>query len=142
MYVKTSHYHRDPQQLKPNPAHSRAHTEAQVRQVARSIKSFGFLSPVLVDENDFIVAGHCRADAAKLNGLSSIPTIRVEHLTEAQKRAFIVADNRLAELSSCNEKKLTQELEQLLVLDLDFEITDAGFEIGEVDRLTLAHQVC
>lgn len=127
--------YRSPIELKPNPANSRTHTPAQVRQVARSIKAFGFLSPVLLDENDLIVAGHCRVEAAKLNGLSSIPAIRVEHLTHAQKRAFIVADNRLAELSAWDEKKLALELEELQVLELDFEITDIGFEVGEIDRL-------
>ena len=127
--------YRDPQDLRPNPSNSRLHTPEQIRQVARSIKTFGFLSPVLTDEKDLIVAGHCRAEAAKHNGLTSIPTIRVEHLTEAQKRAFIIADNRLAELSAWDERQLASELEQLQVLDLDFEITDIGFEIGEIDRL-------
>jgi len=127
--------YRDPQSLKPSPTNSRAHSNKQIRQVARSIRSFGFLTPVLIDADDVIVVGHCRTEAAKSLGLDAIPTVRVEHLTDAQKRAFMIADNRLGDLSSFDERKLAIELEQLQVLDLDFEITDTGFEIGEVDRL-------
>jgi len=83
--------YRRPQELEANPANSRVHTATQVRQVARSITTFGFLTPVLIDDKDIIVAGHCRAEAAKLNGLTSIPTIRVEHLTKAQQRAYTIA---------------------------------------------------
>src|SRR4051794_3631252 len=87
--------YRDPQSLKPSPSNSRAHSDKQIRQVARSIRSFGFLTPVLIDADDVIVVGHCRTEAAKSMRLDAIPTVRVEHLTDAQKRAFMIADNRL-----------------------------------------------
>lgn len=126
---------RDPRALNADPRNVVIHPEKQLRQIGRSIQSFGFLVPVLVDGHDRILSGHGRVEAAKLVGLESIPTIRVEHLSEAQKRAFMIADNRLAKLSVWDERKLALELEELQVLDLDFEITDTGFEIGEIDRL-------
>ena len=82
--------------LRPFPHNARTHSKRQIHQIAASIQEFGFNSPILVDESNTIIAGHGRVEAAKLLGLSVVPTIRVDHLTDAQKRAYVLADNRLA----------------------------------------------
>lgn len=83
--------------LIPYARNSRTHSETQIRQIAASIEEFGFTNPVLVDENGGIIAGHGRVLAAQLIGLKEVPCIRLSHLTEAQKRAYVIADNKLAE---------------------------------------------
>src|ERR1035441_1846683 len=83
--------------LKNNPRNARTHTKYQVRQIANSITEFGFTNPVLLDHNHTIIAGHGRVAAAKLLGMSSAPTIRLENLSPDQIRAYVIADNRLAE---------------------------------------------
>src|SRR5262249_6198605 len=94
-----------PQQIKyratdsilPNPRNARTHSAQQIQQIARSIERFGFNNPVLVDQNNQIIAGHGRVAAAKLLGYDTVPTLRIEHLSDEEKRAYIIADNRLAE---------------------------------------------
>ncbi|RZI57309.1 MAG: site-specific DNA-methyltransferase, partial [Zymomonas sp.] len=133
--------YRSPSELVSNPTNSRLHTKKQVRQLAKSITSFGFNVPILVDRDDMIVCGHGRWLAAQLLELEQVPTIRLEHLTEAQRRAFVIADNRLAELSQFDEKVLASELEELQSLDLGFDIIDTGFEIAEIDaRISALHE--
>ena len=85
--------------LKPHPQNARTHSKKQIRQIAQSIEEFGFTNPVLIDGKNNILAGHGRVEAAKLAGLAEVPCVRLSHLTLAQKRAYILADNRLAELS-------------------------------------------
>src|SRR5688572_24659115 len=85
--------YRHPATLKPRDRNPRTHSNKQIKQIAASIREFGFLSPILVDGEGRIVAGHGRNDAAKLNGLTSIPTIQVDHLTPEQIRAYVIADN-------------------------------------------------
>ncbi|MBX9927116.1 MAG: ParB/Srx family N-terminal domain-containing protein [Hyphomicrobiaceae bacterium] len=85
--------HRPPDALKPYGRNARTHSPKQISEIAASIKAFGFNNPVLVDKDDGIVAGHGRVEAAKQLGLATVPTIRLEHLSEAQKRAYILADN-------------------------------------------------
>jgi ParB family chromosome partitioning protein len=85
------------QNLKPYPRNARTHSPAQVRQIAESIKAFGFTNPILIDQDLKILAGHGRVSAAKLLEMQDVPTVRLDHLTPAQKRAYIIADNRLAE---------------------------------------------
>jgi ParB/RepB/Spo0J family partition protein len=80
--------------LKPNPKNPRIHTEKQIRQIAHSIEAFGFNVPILVDHNCHVIAGHGRFEAAKLLGLPRVPTVSLEHMTEAQVSAFAIADNR------------------------------------------------
>src|SRR5690348_1975704 len=82
--------------LNPCERNARAHSKKQIRQVANSIKSFGFLNPVLIDADDTVIAGHCRLQAAKLLGLATIPVIRLSHLSEVERRAYMLADNKLA----------------------------------------------
>jgi ParB-like chromosome segregation protein Spo0J len=113
-------------ELKPYKNNARVHSKAQVKLVADSIKEFGFLNPVLIDKNNGVIAGHGRLEAAKLLKLDTVPVLRVEHLTEAQKRAYIIADNRLAELSEWDKEILTLELEELKGLDVDLKLT--GFD--------------
>src|SRR5208337_172630 len=105
----------------------------QVRRIADSIEAFGFNVPVLIDGERRVVAGHGRVLAAKRLALSEIPTIALDHLSEAERRAFMIADNRLAELASWDVKRLGGELEELKSLDLDFALSATGFEIGEID---------
>ena len=85
--------------LKPYPRNARTHSPKQIQQIAASIREFGFTVPVLIDADGMILAGHARIEAAKLLDLKQVPTIRIDHLSEAQKRAYILADNRLAELA-------------------------------------------
>jgi ParB-like chromosome segregation protein Spo0J len=89
--------YKDPAGLRPRTRNPRTHTAKQIKQIAASIKEFGFNSPILIDGSDGIIAGHGRADAAKLIGMSDVPTVRVDHLSPAQIRAYVIADNRLAE---------------------------------------------
>ena len=90
---------------------------------------------MLIDDEDRIIAGHGRVAAAKLLGIATVPTIRLEHLTEAQKRAYVIADNRLAELAGWDKELLALELRYLSELEIDFDLTLTGFEIAEIDLL-------
>ena len=81
--------------VRPYPRNPRTHSKAQIRQIAASIEEFGFANPVLIDRDDGIIAGHGRVEAAKLLGLQRVPVIRLDHLSETQKRAYVLADNRL-----------------------------------------------
>ncbi|MGN6690547.1 MAG: site-specific DNA-methyltransferase [Sphingopyxis sp.] len=123
--------------LRVNPANARKHSKKQVEKIAASIRSFGFNVPLLTDGESQLVAGHGRLAAARHIGLVEVPTIAIAGLTEAQLRAFAIADNRIAELSTWDEAILASELEELLSLGagLDFEIVDTGFEIGAIDRI-------
>ena len=121
--------------LKPHVRNPRTHSKKQVRQIADSIKAFGWTNPVLVDANGGIIAGHGRLEAARLLGLTQVPVIRIEDMTEAQKLAYILADNRLAEHAGWDPELLALELQGLLELDLGFDITLTGFDMGEIDVL-------
>jgi DNA modification methylase len=121
--------------LKANPRHARTHSKKQVHQLAAAIKEFGFLTPIVVDSDDTIIAGHGRHQAAALLGLPEVPTIPVSHLTPDRKRAFALADNRLAELAGWDEEILKVELDELFSLNLDFNIEVTGFETLDLDRL-------
>lgn len=122
-------------EIKANPRNARRHSKKQVQQIAASIAEFGFLVPVLVDEDDGILAGHGRVAAATLLGVRQVPTVRVAHLTAARKRAFVLADNRLAELAEWDEEILRIELMELSGLELDFEFEVTGFDTVDLDRL-------
>src|ERR1043166_5751486 len=116
-----------------NPKNPRLHNRRQIRPIARSIQSFGFNVPVLIDAEDKVIAGHGRLLASRELGWSEVPTIRLEHLNEAQKRAFMIADNRLTDTSAWDEVLLAEQLKDLSVLDLDFSLEATGFEMGEID---------
>jgi DNA modification methylase len=119
--------------LNPDPRNPRSHDRAQILAIARSIQAFGFNAPILIDKNRKIIAGHGRYEAAKLLGLTLVPVIRLEHLTEAQARAYMLADNKLTDRSTWDDTKLAIHLKELSDLALDFEIEDIGFELPEVD---------
>lgn len=121
--------------LKPCACNPRTHSKKQIRQIADSIRAFGFNNPVLVDGDDEIIAGHGRVEAAKLLGLKRVPTIRLEHMSDAQKRAYLLADNKLAENAGWDREILAIELQHLIEMDTDFSITTMGFEIAEIDGL-------
>lgn len=119
--------------LKPHPRNPRLHSKRQIRQIAESISQFGFNVPLLTDRHHQVVAGHGRLLAAQLLGLLEAPVIQLEALTEAQCRAFAIADNRLSENSTWDETLLAESLKALAAVDLDFDIEATGFTIGEID---------
>ena len=122
--------------LKPYASNARTHTKHQIRQIAESIRVFGFTNPVLIDTNNRIIAGHGRVEAAKLLGMGPLPTIRLESLSEEQIRAYVIADNKLAENAGWDRSILAIEFQHLLALDCtEFDITITGFEIPEIDLI-------
>lgn len=119
-------------ELIPYINNSRTHSDQQVQQVAASIKEFGFTNPILIDEDSGIIAGHGRLQAAQMTGMDEVPTITLEGLTEAQKKAYVIADNKLALNASWDLDILNIEMESLLEFDFDFKIT--GFDsIPEIE---------
>jgi DNA modification methylase len=118
-------------ELRPHPNNARTHSKKQIRQIARSIEKFGFCNPVLVDDAKQIIAGHGRVEAAKLLGIDAVPTCQLSHLSEADKRAYVLADNKLAEKAGWDRDLLAIELQGLIELDVDIELT--GFEMTEID---------
>lgn len=133
--------HRSSSDLRPYSRNARTHSPKQIAEIAASIKAFGFNNPVLIDNNDGIVAGHGRVEAAKLLGLATVPTIRLEHLSEAQKRAYILVDNKLAEKAGWDREILAIELQNLMEFELDFDISVTGFEMPEIDVLIAGLEV-
>ena len=122
--------------LRPDPANPRSHSPKQIRQLARSIGAFGFNVPILVDRTLRIVAGHGRLLAAQDLGWREVPTILLDHLSEAEARAFMIADNRLAESAAWNNALLTQQLGEISLDAPDFAIETTGFELSEIELLT------
>lgn len=120
-------------ELKLDPHNSRTHSPKQVRQIARSIETFGFVVPVLIDAQQRLIAGHGRIVAARRLGWSEVPTICLEHLSEAQAKAFAIADNRLTEISVWDDRLLGEQLKKLSELELDFSLEVTGFEMAEID---------
>jgi DNA modification methylase len=120
-------------ELRPYPNNARTHSKKQIRQIANSIKTFGFCNPVLIDDAKQIIAGHGRVEAAKLLGIDAVSTCRLSHLSEAEKRAYILADNKLAEKAGWDKELLAIELQGLIDLDVEIELT--GFEMPEIDLI-------
>ncbi len=123
--------------LKPYPNNVRSHSDASISRLADAIAEFGFVVPIVIDQEDTVVAGHGRLEAAKRLKMQTVPTIRADHLTPAQVKAYRIADNKLAELSSWDEDALRIEFAELMDLslagDLDFDLGITGFEIPEID---------
>jgi len=117
------------------PTNARTHSVCQIRQLADSIKVFGFTNPVLIDHKNTIIAGHGRVTAAKSLGMDRVPTIRLENLSENEIRAYIIADNKLAERAGWDKSILAIELQHLLTINGDFDVTITGFEIPEIDLI-------
>jgi len=131
-----------PDKLRPAKNNARTHSKKQIRELANAIARFGFMNPIVVDKHDQIVAGHARAEAAKLLGLDKVPTIRATHLNEYEIRAYALADNKLASKAGWDRELLAIELGELQValpqIDLDIGIT--GFEPGEIDSIISDHE--
>ena len=108
--------------LKVNRRNARSHSERQVQQIASSVNEFGWLAPIVVDEEGIVLAGHGRLRAAQLLHMETVPTIQVKHLTPERKRAFMLADNRLAELAEWDEELLKVELKKLSGFDVRRQI--------------------
>jgi DNA modification methylase len=117
--------------LKPYKGNARTHSKKQIQQIADSIARFGFNVPILTNDDDQIIAGHARAEAAKLLGLAAVPSLRLSHLSPAEQRAFVLADNKLAQNAGWDREMLAIELQGLV--DLDFEVELTGFETPEID---------
>ncbi|WP_292067512.1 site-specific DNA-methyltransferase [Brevundimonas sp. UBA7664] len=122
---------RSPSELQPYSRNARTHSRKQIRQIADSIERFGFTNPVLVSDDSEIIAGHGRVEAAKLLGLKTVPTLRLSHLSAEERRAYVLADNKLALNAGWDQDILAIELEALI--DLDFDVTLTGFSLAEVD---------
>ena len=121
--------------LSPSPNNARAHSKKQIQLLAECIKKFGFLFPILIDSDGVIIAGHARLQAVILLGMTEVPTICIDHLSETQIRALRIADNRLAELADWDKNQLTIEFQELQALDLGFDLTVTGFEMPEIDLM-------
>jgi ParB-like chromosome segregation protein Spo0J len=119
--------------LTPHPRNARKHSRAQIRALAKSIREFGFNSPILINKEKQIIAGHGRWEAAKLNGLPEVPVIPLDHLSAERARAYMLADNKLGDMSSWNDELLATHLKELSELTLDFDIEATGFEPPEID---------
>jgi DNA modification methylase len=119
--------------LEPDPRNARQHSAKQVQQIAKSIEAFGFNVPILIDGSRKVLAGHGRLAASILLGRAEVPTITLEHLTPEQARAFMVADNRLTDTSTWDDKLLAEQLQFLAAADLDFDLDVIGFETAEID---------
>jgi ParB/Sulfiredoxin domain/DNA methylase len=119
--------------IKLNPLNAREHGRKQIEKLMRSVARFGLITPLVIDEGNLLLCGHGRLEAAKQLRFACAPVVRAGHLTESEKRAFVLADNRLAELASWNHKSLRRELQFLAELDIDFDFAAIGFETAEVD---------
>ena len=123
--------------LRANPKNPRAHSRKQIRKIADSVAQFGFLNPLLVDDDNLVLAGHGRLEAGRLLGLAAAPAIRFTHLSQAQKRAYLIADNRLAELAGWDRELLAIELGELsdLLPAAGFDVSLTGFDVADIDLM-------
>jgi DNA modification methylase len=119
--------------LRPQDRNARTHSKRQIRQIADSVKRFGFTNPILTDDNLQIIAGHGRHEAAKLLGMTTVPSIRLSHMSETEKRAYVIADNAIALKADWDREILAIELQGLI--DLGFEVELTGFELAEIDLI-------
>lgn len=121
--------------LKPWARNARTHSKKQVLQIADSIEAFGFTNPVLIDERHTILAGHGRVEAARLLGMAEVPCLRLDYMSEDEKRAYVLADNKLALNAGWDDDLLAAELGALMSADLTFDVSLTGFSIPEIDNL-------
>ncbi len=119
--------------LRPYARNARTHSRKQIQQIAKSIERFGFTNPVLISDSGEIIAGHGRVEAAKLLKMERVPTLRLSHLSEAERRAYILADNKLAQNAGWDQEILALELQGLV--DLDFDVDLTGFGLAEIDMI-------
>ena len=118
---------------------SRTHSDDQIDQIAASITEFGFTNPILIDENNVIIAGHGRLEAAKQLKLDEAPCLRLSHLSEAQKKAYVIADNKLALNAGWDDELLKSEIEALQMMDFDIDLL--GFDASEIQFNELDYSV-
>ena len=125
-------------EIKLDPGNARTHDETQIAQLANSISEFGFNNPVLVDEDNGLIAGHGRLMAAKRIGLKKVPAIRLDHLTPAQRKAYMLADNKIALNAGWDEELLAQTIVEIEMLDTGIDLTLLGFSeeelLGQIDE--------
>jgi DNA modification methylase len=119
--------------LRPQDRNARTHSQRQIRQIGESILRYGFINPILIDDDHHIIAGHGRVEAAKGLNITTVPAVRLSHLNEAEKRAYVIADNRLAEKAGWDPEILAIELQGLIDIGFDVELT--GFETPEIDLI-------
>jgi ParB-like nuclease domain/DNA methylase len=122
-------------QLGSWPRNARIHSRKQIRQIVESIRRFGFTNPVLIDGENRILAGHGRVGAARELGMETVPCLRIDHMVPAEKRAYVLADNKLALNAGWDEELLALELKELMQADIEFDISVTGFSIAEIDGL-------
>ena len=122
-----------PASIVPNRINPRKHSRQQIEALAHSIEAFCFNAPILVDGENRIVAGHARFEAARLLGLQEVPVIRLEHLSEPQAKAYMLADNKLTDRSGWDDAKVSIILKDLSEMALEFAIEATGFETAEID---------
>lgn len=132
-----------PDALRSDVRNARRHSKAQIRKIADSIKAFGFVVPILVDEDRTIIAGHGRLAAAKLLGLDTVPVIEVHGLSPTKRRALAIADNRIPQLATWDRRKLALELPELrdFLTDEALMISVTGFQPTAVDRIEAAYSI-
>ena len=123
----------DIDKLIPYVNNARTHSKEQITKLRSSLREFGFINPIIIDENFNVIAGHGRICAAKEEGIKEVPCVFADHLTEAQKKAYIIADNRMAEDSGWDEELLKVEMEALQ--DMGFDLSMTGFDESELADL-------
>jgi 16S rRNA G966 N2-methylase RsmD len=133
-YRLTVEYH-PTARLQPRANNPRTHSKKQIAQIAAAIQKFGFINPILIDDKGSVIAGHGRLAAAKQIGLTEVPVVRLSDMSEAEIRAYVIADNKLAENAGWDRNLLALELQYLSELDIDLDVTVTGFELPEIDLL-------
>lgn len=123
------------EELHPRVGNPRTHSKRQIEQIAASIRRFGFVNPIIIDREGGLVAGHGRLAAAQLLGLAEVPTVQVSNMSQADVRAYVIADNRLAERAGWDQDLLRVEFAFLSQLEVDFDMTLTGFDLAEIDAL-------
>src|SRR5260370_22666599 len=126
---RLSVFYQDVDDLEPRATNHRTQSKKQITQIGKAIRRFGIINPVLVDDANCIIAGHGRVEAAKELGLDQVPTVRLSDMSEAEIRAYVIADNRLAENAGWDRALLGLELQYLTELEIDFDVTVTGFEL-------------
>jgi DNA modification methylase len=121
--------------LRPWPRNARTHSRRQIRQIADSIRRFGFTNPVLIDHENTTLAGHGRVAAAQQLGMGEVPCIRIETMSAEEKRAYVIADNKIALNAGWDDEILAEELKALIASDIEFDVGLTGFSIAEIDNL-------
>lgn len=125
------------EKLIPYAKNSRKHSDSQIGQIAASIKEFGFINPILIGDDNTLIAGHGRLLAAQKLELKTVPCIRAKHLTPAQRKAYVIVDNRLSETSEWDKEMLKLEIEDLS-LNMNFDLSPLGFSPDEITALTFS----